>query len=88
MSLEGQDMDDEDKRILNSRFTLLHSAIEELARFRRNEYDGLLLRIERLESKIQEALLSAQFNGAIWGAIAGVLTSVMFLVSVYILGKE
>ncbi|WP_254565332.1 hypothetical protein [Oscillatoria sp. HE19RPO] len=81
-------MDDEDKKILNSRFTLLHSAIEELAKFRRNEYDGLLLRIERLESKIQETFLSAQFNGAIWGASAGLLASMMFLAFLYLSGDK
>jgi len=76
-------MDNEDKKILNCRFTLLHSAIEELARFRRNEYDGLILRIESLESKMHEAHLSSQFQGGIYGGISGILTSLFFMAFLY-----
>lgn len=77
-------MDNEDKKILNSRFTLLHSAIEELARFRRHEYDGLLLRIESLESKIQAAYLTAEFQGGLYGAFMGALVSLGFFMFLYL----
>lgn len=79
-------MEDEDRRILNSRFTLLHSAIEELARFRRNEYEGLLLRIEVLESEMNSARLSAQFHGGMYGAATGLFTSMFFLAFLYFSG--
>ena len=79
-------MDNEDSKILNSRFTLLHSAIEELARFRRNEYEGLLLRIEVLESRIQETFLTAQFQGAIYGGAMGLFASMFFLAFLYFSG--
>lgn len=79
-------MEDEDRKILNSRFTLLHSAIEELARFRRNEYEGLLLRIEVLESRINEAYLNAKFQGGLYGAISGLFSTIFFLAFFYFSG--
>lgn len=81
-------VEEEDRRILNSRFTLLHSAIEELAKFRRNEYDGLLLRIESLESKINAAYLSAEFQGGLCGAGAGFVTTLFVLISWYVGGYK
>jgi hypothetical protein len=78
-TLEGIKVEDEDRKILNARFTLLHSAIEELSRFRRNEYEGLLSRLEILESRINTACSEAQLQGAIYGFSAGVLGAIFFV---------
>jgi hypothetical protein len=79
-------VDNEDSKIINSRFTLLHSAIEELARFRRNEYEGLLLRIEVLESRINTAILEAVFKGGLAGFVTGIFGALFFLTTLYFSG--
>lgn len=80
-------MNHEDGKILNARFTLLHSAIEELSRFRRNEYDLLLSRVELLEAKMSEAVTSAQYHGSIYGLLGGIASIAFYLLFSY-LGRD
>lgn len=79
----GIRLDFEDAKIWNTRFTLLHTAIQELALVRQREYQTLETRVQFLELNTNRTLLKAKIQGAIYGAATGVFASGMFLAFIY-----